>query len=410
MNHLTDQQRARGLRFLLVSLFITFAGYFMLLPLIAVHYVDDLGWSSVVIGAVLALNTIAQQGMSPLSGWLADRRGARGLIGTGLMLRGAGYALCAVADSPAILFAVILFAGIGGGLFDAPQSAVIAALTDDTTRRRYYAISGSLGAVAGAAGTQIGLVLLDIDFAVVALVSGASYLVAGLLSFVYLPRTALGSAQSGERNSLARAVSDRPFLLFSGLLLGFWFVTAQATITIPLRATDIAGDGVLKLLFGLNTVITIVLGYPLLRVLEKRLSPRQSVVAGLICHAVAFAGLAIAADRYQLLACAGLIALGMLIAKPGVLALTVDLADQRALGSYLGMNALSIGIGGAAGSFGGGALYDLGDRFEVAALPWIVFAGLSALTAICLARLVGDSRRTVDESLRPAQTVSLSAH
>jgi DHA1 family multidrug resistance protein-like MFS transporter len=401
MNEMTDQQRARALRFLLVSTFTTFAGYFVLIPLLAVHYVDDLGWSGALIGAVLALNTIAQQGMSPLSGWLADRHGARGLIGAGLMLRGSGYALCAIADSPAVLFAVILFAGIGGGLFDAPESAVIAALTDDTTRRRYYAIVGSLGAVAGAAGTQLGLVLLDIDFAAVALVSGACYIVAGLLSLVYLPRAALGTAHSGERNNLARAVNDRPFLLFSGLLLGFWFVTAQATITIPLRATDIAGDGVLKLLFGLNTIVTIVLGYPLLRMLENRLSPRQSVVAGLICHIIAFTGLAMATNRYQLLACTGLIALGMLIAKPGVLALTVDLADPRALGSYLGMNALFIGVGGAVGSFGGGALYDLGERFDIAGLPWISFAVLGAITVFTLIRFVGDRRAIAHDEPHP---------
>jgi DHA1 family multidrug resistance protein-like MFS transporter len=392
VNGISDLQRARGLRVLLVNWFVSTAGYFMLLPLIAVHYVDDLGWSGVVIGAVLALNTIAQQAMSPLSGALADRHGARGLIGVGLMLRGAGYALCAVADSPAILFAVILFAGIGGGLFDAPEAAVIAALTDDATRRRYYALLGSIGAIAGAAGAQVGLFLLDIDFAVVALAAGACYVVAGLLSLAFLPRAALGSAGAGEQNRLAQAVRDRPFLLFSGLLLGFWFVSAQATITIPLRATDIAGDGVLKLLFGMNTVVTIVLGYPLLRILEHRLSPRQSVVAGLICHAVAFAGLAVARDRYQLLSCAGVIALGMLVAKPGVQSLTVDLADQRALGSYLGVNSLSLGIGGALGSIGGGFLYDLGDRHEIAALPWMVFAGLSAVTAITLSRFVGDRR------------------
>jgi DHA1 family multidrug resistance protein-like MFS transporter len=397
MNELTDEQRARGLRFLLVSSFITFAAYFMLLPLIAVHYVDDLGWSSVIIGAVLALNTIAQQGLSPLSGWLADRHGARGLIGIGLFIRGAGYALCAIADSPPILFAVILLAGIGGGLFDAPESAVIATLTDDTTRRRYYAIVGSIGAVAGAVGTQIGLLLLDIDFVAVALVAGSGYIAAGLASFVYLPRTATGAVSTGDRNALRRAASDRPFLFFSGLLLGYWFVTAQATITIPLRATDIAGDGVLKLLFGLNTVVTIVLGYPLLRFLEHRLSPRKSVVAGLICHMIAFTGLAVSTDRYQLLACASLIALGMLIARPGVLALTVDLADQRALGSYLGVNALFMGIGGAAGSFGGGALYDLGDRFNFAALPWLVFGGLSILTAFGLTRFVGDRRAISDD-------------
>ncbi len=181
-------------------------------------------------------------------------------------------------------------------------------------------------------------------------------------------------------------------------MLGFWFVSSQFSITLPLRAADVAGDGILSFLFGLNTAITVILSYPLLRFTEKRFTPRQSVIAGLALHAIAFLGLANARGRLDLLGCVALIAIGMLIARPGLQSLTVDLADQRAIGSYLGVNSLSLGIGGALGSLGGGALYDLGDRLSLPALPWLVFTGLALATALSLARLVGDRRPVLRES------------
>jgi len=62
------------------------------------------------------------------------------------------------------------------------------------------------------------------------------------------------------------------------------------------------------------------------------------------------------------------------------------------------VNSLSLGIGGAIGSLGGGALYDLGERLGMAALPWFVFTGLAVVTALSLARLVGDRRLEPRES------------
>ncbi|MGH2549028.1 MAG: MFS transporter, partial [Thermomicrobiales bacterium] len=339
---------------------------------------------------VLALRQLTQQGMAPLSGYLSDRYGAKGLICAGMLIRGCGFTLIAVSHSPAMLFAAMFLSGIGGGLFDAPEAAMIATLADESNRRRYYALVGTVSALGGAVGAQIGVLLLDINFEVVALLAASCYFFTGLLSIALLPRVVTGELVQRERSGLARAVRDRPFVLFSGILLGFWFVSTQFSITVPLRAADIAGDGVLSLLFGLNTAITILLSYPLLRFTEKRLSPRQSVVAGLLMNGVAYIGLAFAQSRIDLLGCVALIAIGMLIARPGLQSLTVDLADQRSIGSYLGVNSLSLGIGGAIGSIGGGLLYDLGDRFDIAALPWLVFAGLSILTAFGLARFVGD--------------------
>ncbi|CAN5526438.1 MFS transporter [soil metagenome] len=388
----SEAQRQRSLNLLLVNTFIMYAGFFMIIPILAVHYVDGLGWSGLWIGAVLALRQLTQQGMAPLSGYLSDRYGAKGLICAGMFIRGCGFTLIAFSHSPAMLFAAMLLSGIGGGLFDAPEAAMVATLLDESSRRRYYALVATVSALGGAVGTQLGVLLLDIDFGLVALLSASCYFLIGVVSLLTLPRVVTGELLQCERNGISRAVRDRPFVLFSGILLGFWFVSSQFSITLPLRAADIAGDGVLGLLFGLNTAITIVFSYPLLRFTEKRFSPRQSVIVGLLVNGVAYVGLAFARNRIDLLGCVGLIAIGMLIARPGLQSLTVDLSDQRAIGSYLGVNALSLGIGGAIGSIGGGLLYDLGDRFDLAALPWLVFGGISTLTAFGLARFATDRR------------------
>ena len=74
---LSEAARTRGLRVLLATTFFAWAGFFMVVPLIAVHVVDRLGWAAASIGLVLAVRQFTQQGLTTLSGVLADRLGAK---------------------------------------------------------------------------------------------------------------------------------------------------------------------------------------------------------------------------------------------------------------------------------------------------------------------------------------------
>ena len=62
--------RRRGLIVLLATTFRMWAGFFMVVPLLSVYYVDKLGWAAASIGASLALRQLLQQGLSPVSGVL----------------------------------------------------------------------------------------------------------------------------------------------------------------------------------------------------------------------------------------------------------------------------------------------------------------------------------------------------
>ncbi len=92
---LSEAERRRGLRVLLASTFFSWGGFFLVVPLISVHYVDQLGWAAASIGLVLAIRQFTQQGVTALSGVLADRLGARGLIAAGMLVRSIGFATMA---------------------------------------------------------------------------------------------------------------------------------------------------------------------------------------------------------------------------------------------------------------------------------------------------------------------------
>ena len=55
----TPDPRRLGLRVLLVSTFFAWGGFFLVIPMISVHYVDQLGWSAASIGLVLAARQFA---------------------------------------------------------------------------------------------------------------------------------------------------------------------------------------------------------------------------------------------------------------------------------------------------------------------------------------------------------------
>src|SRR5215210_1245856 len=177
----------RGLIVLLADTFLMWAGFFMVVPLIAVHYVDELGWAASSVGLVLAVRQFTQQGSTTLSGALADRLGAKGLICAGMFVRAIGFAIMAKADTFPILLLSAIVAALGGGLFESPKAAAIATLTDESNRRRFYSLSGVIAGLGVALGTQAGALLIRADFALVSIVGAVVFSLTFLLVLIFLP-------------------------------------------------------------------------------------------------------------------------------------------------------------------------------------------------------------------------------
>ncbi len=376
------RKRRRGLTVILIDTFLMWGGFFMVVPLISVHYVNDLGWAAGSIGLVLAVRQLTQQGLAFVGGMLADRLGAKGLICAGFFVRGFGFVAMAWANTFPLLLLSATLAALGGALFEAPKAAAIRALTDEHERSRFYALTGVVSGLGLTLGPLVGALLLRVDFSAVALVAGCCFFITGVLTLIGLPPVSLATERGSLTHGLRLALHDRPFVTFTVILMGYFFMWAQLVISFPLAAAEIAGTpDAVSWVYGLNAGLAIVLQYPLLRLAERWLRPLPILILGVAVMAFALAGVALTSTITGLLLCVAGFSIGSLLASPSQQTVTASLANPAALGSYFGVGALSIAIGGGLGNYAGGLLYGVGERMEAPALPWLVFSSVGAAAA-----------------------------
>ncbi len=382
---LTMAERQRGLRALLGFTFFMVSGFTLVMPLVAVHFVSQLGWAAATVGLALAVRQLTQQGLALVAGTLTDRIGARRLLCGGVLLRAIGFASLAWATSIPGLFAALVVSALGGALFEVPYQASIAVLTTDESRPRYYALSNLISGIATTLGPLLGVWLLRFDFQWVCLSAAACFLVTFLIALLVLPAVRTASADRALGAGYALVLRDRRFLLLTALLMGYWFVAVQINISLPIMVERLTGstDGV-GIMFALNAGMTVCLQYPLIRLLEPRMSPRAILVAGVVIMALGIGAVGLASNFTLLLTFVGCFAFGALLTRPTQQTLTASLADPQALGTYLGVSSLALAVGGGLGNGVGGWLIDRATAHALPLLPWIVFFIVGIVSAVGL--------------------------
>lgn len=381
---LSRAARYRGLILLIVINFMMYAGFFMVIPLVSVYYVQTLGFAAVTVGIALALRQLVQQGISVGGGVLSDRFGGRGLITAGVLVRAAGFASLAFATTPPLLFFAMLLSALGGALFEAPSRAGIAALTTEDERARAFSINGVGGGLGMVIGPFVGSLLLDFGFSTVALAAAACFALIGAISLL-LPPIETATDRSRLGFGLGLALRDRPFLIFTALLMGFWFMWVQLTISLPLAGERLANAGdAVRWIYGVNAGLTVALQLPVIGFMERWLRPLSILILGIALMALGLGMVALADSFPFLIGCVVVFTIGTLLATPAQQSVTAALADPRALGSYFGVNALALAVGGGLGNFSGGLLVDLANTLQAPALPWIAFAYIGLASAIGL--------------------------
>ncbi len=367
---------------MLANNLLMWTGFIMVVPLLAVHYVDGLGWPAAAIGIVLAVRQFTQQGLGVFGGIIADRIGVKGLIMAGVLLRAVGFGMMAWADSFAVLLVSALFAALGGALFEAPSRAAVVQLSLPEERGRYFAIQSTTSSIGTALGPLLGTLLLRYSFDVVALTSASLYVLAFILVLIGLPIK--DQVTTGEQNmfgGLQMALRDRTFMIFTALGAGMWFMWVQFSVALPLQATAVTGTAdVVSWTYMINAGMSITLQYPLVRGLARWLQPVPMLGAGMVLMACGFGAIAFVQTTPLLLAAVALYVCGSLLAMPSQQTASAELANPQALGSYFGVGALSLALGGGVGNLAGGYLYDAGQAMQWSALPWLVFWVVGTLT------------------------------
>lgn len=382
---LSEPVRRRGIVALLILNFFAWGGFFLVIPLVAVHYVDNLGWAAGTVGLLLAIRQFTQQSLTTLFGIVCDRVGPKPLICTGMLIRAGGFAAMAFAGSFPLVLASLLLAGLGGAMFESPKNAATAYLSKPAERQRLYATIGVIGGLGVTIGTQLGAFLIRSDFATVCLASGAAYVIIFLVMLILMPSIRVSVSTGAPFSGMGVALRDRTFVRFLLILTGYWFAWTQFSLTITLAATDITGtDAAVSWIYAVNTAITIGLGYVLPRWLERWFAPVDLLIWGIVILSIGLAVVGFATATPTVLIAAAIFSLGAVLARPGQETVTANLADPAARGTYFGVASLSLAIGGGFGNLVGGLAYDLGRSNGLPALPWVVFSGIGIATGLGL--------------------------
>ncbi|MFG1950302.1 MFS transporter [Micromonospora sp. NPDC048830] len=376
------------IQLLVVNQFGVNVGFYLLLPFLAGYLADDIGLSVALIGLILGVRNLSQQGLFLLGGTASDRLGSRGVIIAGCALRTVGFGLFAVGVSLPVLIAASILSGLAGALFNPAVRAYLAQAAPDR-RAEAFALFNVFASAGSLVGPLLGGALLLIDFRAAALVAAGVFAVLTVAQVLVLPpqpRAASGQSVLGDWRE---CVTDRRFLAFTLALSALYASQNQLYLVLPVQAEQVTGQpAAVAGLFVVSTVATLVWQVPVTAWLRRHVARGPAIALGLavlgggfLLPLVSLPGPA-PVRLLPVLGAALLLAVGVLIAQPFVLELIPAFARDGLTGTYFGLFYLVSGMVAAAGTAAVGRAMDAGDpAAAVPAVAWLLCAGLGLASA-----------------------------
>jgi MFS family permease len=404
----------RVMRLLVLTQLAFNIGFYMVLPYLATHLTEDLALAGVVVGLVLGLRTFSQQGLFVVGGTLTDKIGAKPVVLAGCTLRVAGFVLLGLAETLPGVLAGALLTGFAAALFSPAvesslaREAGAAAQAGGPARAEVFAmlaISGQAGAVIG---PLVGTALLLVGFRLSCLVAAAAFVLIGLAHLRWLPHRPPQHAGEPMLAGWAEVLRNRRFLAFAAGYSGYLLCYNQLYLALPTELRRATGSqAALGWLFMLASVMVVVGQLPTTR-WGRRIGPGRAIVLGFGLMALSFLAVAVAVllpgstdavPLWPALTMVVLLTAGEMLAVPVAQDLVPRLAGERRLGVYFGVLSSAGGIAVLIGSTAVGALLD--PAVAAPAVPWLVLAGVPAVSALLIGLLARRGSLSSPPSVTP---------
>ncbi len=362
--------------------FFMVIGFEMIMPLVVGQYVGIKGFSATSVATTLALRRFFQQGLSPVSGFFADRLSIKKMIAVGVLLRAVGFMLLANDSSYLSLVAAMIVIGLGGALFDVPLQTAIGKCTTDENRTGYYSLNNTITGIGTALGPLVGALLLNIDFKLVCVGAALCFVVNFIITLFTLPDRIQSKSQQ-MATGFFDVFNNKVFRLFICVMIIFWLAAAQIDITYPLRIQNITGkESSISVMYFIYALVTMLLQIPLIALLKRHMGNIEIVLIGMVVMGLSFVVTAVTDSPLFFYFSVGLFAVGMLLARPSQQAIVVELSKGKHLGTYLGISSLSTAIGCGVGTIIGGRCYDFSNFIGNSQYQWYLYVLVSLIAFI----------------------------
>ncbi|WP_067387107.1 MDR family MFS transporter [Mycolicibacterium novocastrense] len=387
-------------RILMINQFGINLGFYMLMPYLAGYLAGPLGLAAWAIGLVYGVRNFSQQGMFIVGGTLADRLGYKPLIVAGCLLRTAGFALLAFAQSLPIVLVASAATGFAGALFNPAVRAYLAA---DAGERRLeaFALFNIFYQAGILLGPLVGVALMVFDFRITALAAAVVFAGLTVAQLVALPQhradeVLVKTSIVDDRRTVVR---NRSFLLFAAAMIGSYVLSFQIYLTLPLQAKYLAPNREAWLVaatFVVSGVVAVAGQLRITRWFAARWRAGHSLVIGMMVLAISFVPLAVFPDADRLgtavavaalITSAALLAVGSAAVFPFEMDTVVSLSNGRLVATHYGFYNTIIGIGILFGNLAAGSILGAARDIGWSELVWAALIVIGVMSAAALYRL-----------------------
>ncbi|CAM5317659.1 MFS transporter [Streptomyces abikoensis] len=373
------------------------AGFYLLIPFLATYIGHDLGMSAAVVGLVLGVRNLSQQGMYIIGGTAADRLGPRAVIIAGCALRTVGFTLFSFGNSLPLLLAASGISGLAAALF---YPAVRSYVSHESGERKAeaFALLNVFATIGSLVGLLAGSVLYLTDFRICALTAAGLFAALTVAQAFVLPSREVSAGRDPIGRELREVLGNRRFLCFAFATTGMFIMENQLYMLLPDGAQQVSGwSGAEALLLSAGAVANLLFQFRITRSLEQRGGGMRWVGAGiaviglgfvpplLVCDAAPPKGAGDVVPRLLVMISASLLLyFGGMVAYPPVLGLIPRFGSERLTGTYFGLFYVLSGATAAGGNAVIGWVMDVGEHTGRAWLPWVacLFFGLASGGAV----------------------------
>jgi DHA1 family multidrug resistance protein-like MFS transporter len=193
---------------------------------------------------------------------------------------------------------------------------------------------------------------------------------------------------------MLHVMKDRQFVRFTVILMGYYYLSNQIFLTIPLLVENVTHNkGNVGIVLSAVSVSVILLQMKVSQWMEGYQQRLTLIGVGTMIMGTGLFMLAFADSLWLLLLDVFLYALGTMIAVPNLVDVVPRFAPKELVGAYYGFNGYSIAIGGSVGQIAGGWVYDQSIQLEMTWLPWTICLLVGMLVAWMLYQMEHGTKR-----------------